>query len=57
LGEKISAESGVEQKLTAQGKVTRFGKFLPLRQLLTLGSFLITNSTLNLAMFSTVKVI
>jgi hypothetical protein len=35
----MSAESGVEQKLTAQFKVTGLGEFLPIRQLLTLGSF------------------
>jgi hypothetical protein len=35
----MSAESGVEQKLTAQFKVIGSGKFLPIRQFLTLGSF------------------
>jgi hypothetical protein len=35
----MSAESGVEQTLTAQFKVTGLGKFLPIRQLLTVGSF------------------
>jgi hypothetical protein len=55
LGKKISAEIGVEQKLTAQCKVTRLGERLSIRQLLTLGSFLSQVAQL-IGLFSKVKV-